>query len=432
MKAGKDNITNNVRAYIFLALGVATFSLAVLPYLLYFSYDNQLQITLIVLATFIISGLSYFFSKNYNQETFSQYEFLFYTVTIGLIIHYISYLNGPLIFMYGLVILSASYFLKLEYLNYISGIASLFVIAEFFILVSNGSLIFSAISTIYLFLRILYLVLLTRFGKSLAMGIRAQQKQFQQLLKLNRELTEIDKLKRDFIDIASHQLKTPLTAIKGNVAMINDGDFGSIGNNLKMPLNEIDLGTRRLSTVIDDVVNSLKFEESIPLKLNLKVTNLRELVACEVESFLPNAWVRDVRLETKIEKGLENFLLDQEKIKVALSIFIENAINRSLRGQTVKILVTKEKKAVSVKVIDASSGLIGKQLKNILKSKLQKISKEDFDRLGLNLYLAQKIVESHNGHIIFENETQNGNVSGFTLPIKMIEKKKRQRILAHA
>ncbi len=424
-----DKTTEKVRLSILIAFGFATFSLAVLPLVMDYAYNQQLIISIAISVTFLISLTGYTLSKLYAEKSFliANYEFVFYTISIALIIHYINLLNGPLIFLYGMVILAAAYFMNARNLTYLSGLASIFVITEYFLMTQSGSTDFSIISFIFVLLRVLYLVLLALVGRNLGLDLSMQRKEYSKLNKLNRELSEIDRVKSEFIDVASHQLKTPLTVIKGNASMALEGDYGKVSDELVIPLKEIDIGAQRLTDIINNVVDTLKYEEDLPLTMEVVMTDLKKIITYEIYSFVSDSWAKNVKIELKDNHiNSLNTLADPEKIKLALSIYLENAVNRSLHGGKIEIVLKENKDKAFIEIID-----YGPQVTQTSQDKLfRRFSREhqDKEKLTINLYVVKRIIDSHKGKAYYKPSEKGGNIFGFELPIERIAKKNRKRI----
>jgi len=423
-----DKTTGKVRLYVLVASGLAFFTLVLMPQLVDYDYPNHLPVALLLSATFAVSALCYLLSWLYPKRSFTiaNYEFIVYVVSVGLVIHYVDYLNGSLIFIYGLVLLAAAYFVSARNLAYLSGLASIFIVTEYLFLINNGITDFSIVGFAFVLLRVLYLVLLAQVGKNLGLDLAIQRKEYAKINQLNKELSEMDKVKSEFIDVAQHQLKTPLTVIKGNASMILEGDFGKINKDLMIPLKEIDIGAQRLTDIIGNVVDTLKYEEDLPLTLNIELTDLKKIITYEMYAFLSDSWAKNVKINLKEDSHIPKILLDPEKIKLAISIYLENAIKHSLHGGEINIILKKNQEKAVVEIVDDGPSIV-----SIAPEKLfRRFSKEhsNKEKLTLNLYVVKRIIDSHKGHAYYRPGEKSGNIFGFDLPIEKIAKKNRKRI----
>ncbi len=425
----EDKTTDKVRLFVFAAFGFAAFALALLPLFLDYTYNHQFIVSLLISLTFSVSLTGYILSLFIPKKSFAiaNYEFLFYTVSVALIIHYISFLNGPLIFIYGLIILAAAYFMNARNLTYLSGLASILVITEYFLATSNGEVVFSITGLTFVLLRVLYLALLALAGKNLGLDLNMQKKEYAKINQLNKELSEIDRVKSEFIDVASHQLKTPLTVIKGNASMALEGDYGEVTDELVIPLKEIDIGAQRLTDIINNVVDTLKYEEDLPLTLNKEHMDLKKIITYEMYSFVSDSWAKNIKIDLQDKAPSSLFtMIDPEKIKLALSIYLENAIKRSLHGEKVEVLVHESRGKAVIEVSD-----LGPQITESSQSKIfKRFSPEHKEKanLNLNLYVVKRIIDSHKGKAYYKSGEKGSNIFGFELPIERIAKKNRKRI----
>ncbi|MEK7447828.1 MAG: HAMP domain-containing sensor histidine kinase [Patescibacteria group bacterium] len=423
-----DKTTARVRLYVLIASVFAFFTLVILPQFIDYDYPNHFEVALTLSITLIVSVLGYTLSRFYTKHSFTiaNYEFVFYIVSVGLTIHYVDYLNGSLIFMYGLVLLASAYFVNARNLAYFAGLASILVITEYLFLINNSVVEFSIIGFAFVLLRVLYLALLAQVGKNLGLDLATQRKEHTKLTQLNKELGEIDKVKSEFIDVAQHQLKTPLTVVKGNTSMMLAGDYGKVNENLIMPLKEVDIGAQRLTDIINNVVDTLKYEEDLPLTLNVELTDLKKIITYEIYSFVSDSWAKNVKIELNTSGNIPQTLVDPEKIKLALSIYLENAVTHSLRGGKVGINLKEEKDKAVVEVIDS-----GPQIAEVSPEKIfRRHSKEHAEKgeLTMNLYVVKRIIDSHKGHVYYKPKEDGGNIFGFNIPIENINKKSRKRI----
>lgn len=423
-----DKTTAKVRLYILVASVFAFFTLVLFPQLIDYDYPNHLQITLLLSTTLFVSILGYILSRFYPKRSFeiANYEFIFYIIFVGLTIHYVDYLNGSLIFMYGLVLLAAAYFVNARNLAYLSGLASILVITEYLFLINNSIVDFSIVGFAFVLLRVLYLALLAQIGKNLGTDLATQRKEYIKISQLNKELGEIDKVKSEFIDVAQHQLKTPLTVVKGNTSMMLDGDYGKVNENLMIPLKEVDIGAQRLTDIINNVVDTLKYEEDLPLTLNVELTDLKKIITYEIYSFVSDSWAKNVKIDLVASEKIPQILVDPEKIKLALSIYLENAVTHSLRGGKVIINLNEEKGNAVVEVVDSGPNIAEVSPEKIFK----RHSREHAEKgeLTVNLYVVKRIINSHKGRVYYKAKEGGGNIFGFTIPVEKISKKIRKRI----
>lgn len=237
-----------------------------------------------------------------------------------------------------------------------------------------------------------------------------------------QKLKEEEKRKGDFLKMVSHELKTPVTSIKGYVqlllSMLRREESGLKVNSLplKPSLERIDHQIKRLTRLISEMLDLSRIEEN-KLELKKQVFNLNELV---------NETVQDIRY-TNTQHNIEiipdyncRVFGDKDRLGQVLINFITNAIKYSPESKDIMIRIRKHKnKQVSVSVKDQGIGIEKRNHKNIFK-RFYRIGGKDEDTysgFGIGLYLAQEIIERHNGSITVKSKKGKGSDFCFILSV---------------
>ncbi len=233
----------------------------------------------------------------------------------------------------------------------------------------------------------------------------------------NENLRELDKAKDEFITMASHQLRTPLTAIKGYLSMLLEGDAGEIKVGQYEFVEEAYSGATRMVALINDLLNVSRMETG---KFFLEPTEfeLTKMVEEEIKQLEKTA--RDKGLKVVFEgRGKINLYADEMKVRQVVMNFIDNAIYYTLQGK-IKVKAYKEGKNACFEVTDNGIGVPKEQQKNLFTKfyRAENARRTRPDGTGLGLFMAKKVVEDHNGEIIFHSEEGVGSTFGFRLPMK--------------
>ncbi len=239
-----------------------------------------------------------------------------------------------------------------------------------------------------------------------------------------KELKKLDEAKSEFVSIASHQLRTPLSAIKGYISMIMEGTYGTLQEKITEPLKKVYQANERLIKLINDLLNLSRIESG-------KIEILKEK-AC-LEALIDNSIdilklaVKNKNLYLKFEKPekpLPMLILDKEKISHAIINIVDNAIRYTEEGGIIiKIREEKEKKGndkIIIEVKDTGLGMEKKDIKDLFESfsRGHAGAKHWTEGTGLGLYIAKKFVDLHQGRIWAESEGINKGSSFFIeLPI---------------
>jgi len=259
--------------------------------------------------------------------------------------------------------------------------------------------------------------------RSVLSEIKAKEKLAQlskDLKKANEELKKLDKAKSEFLSIASHQLRTPLTVIKGYSSMILEGDYGEVPGKMKEIVDRIFQSSNRLTMMVEDFLNISRIEMG-RMKYDIVDFNLKETAENIVKDFQTNnkkAGVLDLQFSS--ENGEFYIKGDQNKLRQVISNIIDNALKYTESGYVKVNLSHSDLGKVLIKIQDSGAGIPEDSLKEIFGkfNRAQQISKEHVDGSGLGLYVAERIVKDHHGKIWAESEGRGkGSTFFIELPI---------------
>lgn len=242
---------------------------------------------------------------------------------------------------------------------------------------------------------------------------------YQELQMANEHLKELDKAKDEFISMASHQLRTPLTTIKGYVSMVEEGDTGAINDQQKKFLASAMTGATRMAKMITELLNVSRMSTG-KFKIDPKPVDLAKVVQDEVEQLKLHADSRGLKLV--YQKPAQPIMceLDEDKTRQVLMNFIDNAIFYTKQG-SVTVSLAQDENEVTFKVVDTGIG-VPESVKEKMFTKFYRADNAKVarpDGTGLGLFLAKKVVEDQGGKLIFESQEGKGSTFGFILPNKV-------------
>jgi signal transduction histidine kinase len=270
-------------------------------------------------------------------------------------------------------------------------------------------------------------VIVVVFGISLIKSVRSEVKQKERLealrLKLeksnidlevaNEKLKSLDKLKTEFVSLASHQLRSPLTAIKGYASMLAEGDYGEVNQDAKGAIDRIFQSSKNLTIVVEDLLNVTKIEAG-GMKYEMAPFDLYKISQDEAKDLSITAEKKGLKLSFDInDQGPFMVNGDKEKIRQIIINFIDNSIKYTKEG-SINVSVKNINNKVVFCVKDTGVGMT----EEIKESLFQKFVRGDGARLnttgsGLGLYLAKEITEAHKGRVWVESEGVNKGSSFF-------------------
>ena len=240
------------------------------------------------------------------------------------------------------------------------------------------------------------------------------------LKKANAQLKKLDAAKSEFISIASHQLRTPLTVIKGYISMMLEGNFGKLTDSECESLEKVFESNERLIQLVENLLNISRIESG-RLQFNFEEVDFSKMVASVVEELSGYVKKKNLRLEYKPPaKPLPLVKLDEEKIRQVVMNLVDNAIKYTKQGG-VTVRVEQDKENITFCVSDTGMGISEADLANLFKkfSRGKGTSLVHTEGTGLGLYVASIMIESHQGRIWAESAGEGkGSKFCFALPVK--------------
>ncbi len=261
-----------------------------------------------------------------------------------------------------------------------------------------------------------------RAFQNMANYLRDEKLKERELQVANKKLEGLDNLKDEFVSIASHELRTPMTAIKGLISMIFEGDFGPINKEIQDPLNDIATSTERLIELVNDMLDVSRIEAG-RLKLTFEDVSLNSIVSEMVKLLTPLA--KQKGIELKIEPFEDKKIhADPGKVKEILNNLIGNSIKFTDKGE-ITVKVEQRENLMCVLVSDTGMG-ISKEDQARLFNKFSQISDNQLGRpkgTGLGLYISREFARKMGGDLWIESsEAGRGSVFAFTLPMVSLNK----------
>ena len=264
----------------------------------------------------------------------------------------------------------------------------------------------------------------------LVLSVRNRTKQKRMVEKLTRDLEatnnklrELNKLKLEFLSMTTHQIRAPLTAIKGYSSMLLEGDFGILPQKATDSVRTIMKSCENLINMIEDFSNISKIEQG-RMVYEKSVFDLGELVKEVVDELKPNIKKAGLSIELNIQNNSPTIVnADRGKIEQVIDNIIDNAIKYTLRGSiSVSILkdvgLSAQTGKVRIVVKDSGVGIDPAEISKLFIkfSRTKDAGKINTTGTGLGLYIAKKMIEAHGGDIKVYSE---GVGKGATFTIEL-------------
>lgn len=253
------------------------------------------------------------------------------------------------------------------------------------------------------------------FARTLEKEVGAATKE---LRDSNNKLIEMDATKDEFVSMASHQLRTPLTSVKGYLSMVLEGDVGDIGASQRQLLQEAFNSSERMVHLIGDFLNVSRLQTG-KFIVDPHSTDLAVVTRQEVEAMSVVASAHSSRVTYKAPKRFPVLYLDEGKMRQVIMNFIDNAVYYSPDGTTITVTLAIEDGDAVLRVTDKGMG-VPEDVQQKLFTKFfraENAKKQRPDGTGIGLFLAKKVIDAHDGQIVFSSQLGKGSTFGFRLPI---------------
>jgi len=228
-----------------------------------------------------------------------------------------------------------------------------------------------------------------------------------QLQRSIEELRKLDQLKTDFVNIASHQLRTPLTPIKGLSDMLRLGDIGGpLNEEQRDAVEKIYISSQRMVELIDDLLNVSRLEKEGGFTYNFVVESPEPVVKKVVDDLQDQAKARGLALsfDSRISPDTK-IKIDSLKFSNAISNIIHNATKYTPRG-SIWVKLREESNDVFISVKDTGIGIDSEDIPKIFQKffRGKEVSRLATEGTGLGLYFSRRVIEDHGGHVWVQSE----------------------------
>jgi signal transduction histidine kinase len=275
-------------------------------------------------------------------------------------------------------------------------------------------------------------VLSLGFGYMLIKSVKSEVERKEQLQQMsdslalaNDQLRKLDNAKTEFISIASHQLRTPITAVKGFASLLLEGSYGEVSKPVQGALEKIFVSSERLINLIEDLLNVSRIESG-RLTFTFEKAKVEKILKELYDNFLLVAKAKKFYLDLKLpKKPLPEIKMDAGKIRELVSNFIDNALKYTEKGgvtisaemRDAGVVIDDQGfikdgemapfgKVLRITVSDTGIGIPKEEIPYLFKkfSRGKDVSRLHVGGTGLGLYVGKAIADAHHGATWVESD----------------------------
>ena len=241
------------------------------------------------------------------------------------------------------------------------------------------------------------------------------------LQKANERLTELDRQKSEFVSFATHQLRAPLTAMKGYSSLILEGDMGALPKQAREAVSRIFESTNTLTSIVDDYLNITRIELG-SMKYAFETIDLKQLVEDVIGEIKPNIDKTKLAFSLEIENSGTDYRItaDRDKLKQVIANLIDNSLKYTPSGSVkVSLAYDRRNHKFIFAVKDTGVGIAPETMPRLFQkfSRAENANKTNMRGTGLGLYVAKEIITAHHASIRAESAGE-GKGSTFIVEIE--------------
>lgn len=262
---------------------------------------------------------------------------------------------------------------------------------------------------------------------------------------IERDITkekEVDKAKTEFVSLASHQLRTPLSAINWYTEMLLAGDAGEINEEQRKYLTEVSIGNKRMVALVNALLNVSRLDLGTFI-VEPEPVNVVEMAKSVIGELKPLALEKKINIKEEYSQGITVFQADQKLLRIVFQNLLSNAIKYTNENGTVSLIINSIPKggmfdgkallenSLAISVSDSGIGIPSDQKDKMFMKlfRADNARETETEGTGLGLYIVKSIIEQSGGSVWFESEENKGTQFFVTFPIEGMKKKEGSRKL---
>jgi signal transduction histidine kinase len=242
------------------------------------------------------------------------------------------------------------------------------------------------------------------------------------LASANNKLKELDVMKSEFLSFASHQIRAPLTAIKGYASLLLEGDFGEMAEPVTGAVHTIFQSCQNLVVIVNEFLDISRIEQG-RMKYDMVDFDVKKLTEDTLHELRPNIDKAHLESSFKGDDKDYNWHGDLGKVKQVIGNIIDNSIKYTPTG-SISVKVSRDDKNILITVSDTGIGISAEDIPKLFEkfSRAKDANKTNVIGTGLGLFVAKQMIEAHKGRVWVESPGQ-GKGSSFYIELPVVAKK---------
>lgn len=235
---------------------------------------------------------------------------------------------------------------------------------------------------------------------------------------------EVDKAKTEFVSLASHQLRTPLSSINWYTEMLLAGDAGPINDEQKSYLEEIYKGNQRMVELVNSLLNASRIELG-SLAVEPEPLDFSKIADSVIAELKPTIIQKRLTVEAKYGDNVPIINADSKLVRILFQNLLSNAVKYTPEDGTIKIGFDKQEEFLLIIIADTGYGIPRGQQDKIFNKlfRADNVREKDTDGTGLGLYLVKSIIDNAGGSIHFYSDENKGTIFYIQFPLKGMTKR---------
>ena len=242
---------------------------------------------------------------------------------------------------------------------------------------------------------------------------------------------DIDKAKTEFVSLASHQLRTPLSAINWYAEMLMAGDAGPLNQEQSDYLKEIYKGNQRMVDLVNSLLNVSRLELGT-FVVEPKAVDIRTIADSMIKELEPQVAAKKIVLTKKYDDSISPIMLDEKLTAMIFQNLLSNAVKYTPEKGQVNLTMKKGKENLEIEVLDTGMGIPKSQQGKIFEKlfRADNVRQTDTEGTGLGLYIVKSILDNAGGRISFKSVENKGTTFYVSLPLSGMKKKEGTKIIS--